>query len=512
MIKKLIRFRRLPIRSSFLLALVLVFYPILFAADGSKPNVIIIYGDDVGYGDLGVYGSKQIPTPNLDRLAKDGLLFTDAHCTSATCSPSRYAMLTGRHAFRRKIGIMSGKAKLSIPTDILTLPKVFKKAGYRTAVIGKWHLGLGEGNLDYNKKIKPGPLEVGFDYSFIIPATGDRVPCVYVENHHVLNLDPKDPIVFEKDVDGSTTYPNGIDNPEKMILYKGDKQHAKTIINGVSRIGYMSGGKAALWNDEGMADELVKRSLKFILDNKDRPFFLFFSAHDIHVPRIPHPRFRGKSQHKFRGDAMVQLDWCAGAIMKSLESHGLTRNTIVIFTSDNGPVYDDGYSDGTTVRKAGADNDQGHYAAGPFRGGKYSYYEGGTRIPTIIRWPARIKPGKSAALVTQIDFIASFSKLLGVKISKDDAPDSKETLAAFLGEDKKGNEYIIEQAGGIAIRHGSWKYIKGRASKKRKSAAQLYNVKTDIGEKNNILENNKKVAMDLANKLEHFINSGRMRD
>ena len=167
----------------------------LFAADAARPNVVLIYADDVGFGDLGCYGATSVKTPHLDRLAKRGLRFTDAHSSSATCTPSRYSMLTGEYAWRKKgTGVLPGDARMIIDPGRFTLPAMFKKAGYATGVVGKWHLGLGTGNIDWNGPIKPGPLEIGFDSAFLVPATGDRVPCVYVEDYRVVGLDPADPI------------------------------------------------------------------------------------------------------------------------------------------------------------------------------------------------------------------------------------------------------------------------------------------------------------------------------
>jgi len=243
------------------------------------------------------------------------------------------------------------------------------------------------------------------------------------------------------------------------------------VINGIGRIGYQWGGKSALWNDETMADEFVKQAKKYLGSRKkEQPFFLYFSSQDIHVPRAPHPRFKGKSALDFRGDAMVQLDWSAGEILKSLERHGLTDNTLVIFSSDNGPVYDDGYEDGTTVRTSTKEVDRGHDASGPYRGGKYQIYEGGTRVPFIVKWPGHVQPGKSSALVNQIDFIASFASLLGIELGEHQAIDSRNIMPALLGQDEHGQSFMIEEARGLALRRGAWKYIQGKG----KNGSELY--------------------------------------
>ncbi|HOA52199.1 MAG TPA: sulfatase-like hydrolase/transferase, partial [Thermogutta sp.] len=265
------------------------------AQEDSPPNIVFIYADDLGYGDIGCYGATRIPTPNLDRLAKEGLLFRDAHSPAATCTPSRFALMTGQYAFRKPgTGVLPGNADLIIEPGQLTLPLMLKRAGYITSVVGKWHLGLGRNGCDWNGTIAPGPLEIGFDYAFIIPATGDRVPCVYVENHHVVGLDPNDPIQVsygEKIGDE----PTGREHPE-LLKYRFSHGHDGTIINGISRIGFMKGGKSARWVDEDMADVITQKAVSFIESHKDQRFFLYFATHDIHVPRLPHPRFVGKSQ------------------------------------------------------------------------------------------------------------------------------------------------------------------------------------------------------------------------
>lgn len=453
------------------------------------PNVIIIYGDDVGYGDLGAYGAELIPTPCLDQLARQSLLFSDGHCSAATCTPSRFSMLTGIHGFRHNVRILAPNAPLTIKPDMLTLPQVFKRAGYQTAVIGKWHLGLGnaETPVDWNGDVKPGPLEVGFDYSFLLPSTNDRVPCVYLENHRVVNLDPNDPLFVSglkpEDFTG-TVYPDGKKDRSAMTYYQSSHGHHNSIINGIGRIGYQWGGKSALWNDETMADEFVEQAKKYLATReKGNPFFLFWSAADIHVPRTPHPRFKGKSRLSYRGDAMVQLDWCVGEILKALDENDLSNNTIVIFSSDNGPVYDDGYEDGTTVQTSMKEVDRGHDGSGPYRGGKYQVYEGGTRVPLLIRWPGTIQPGVSSALVNQIDFLASFADLLGVELADHQGIDSRNMLPAFLGKDKQGLPFMIEEARETALRQGPWKFIKANG---KKMGEQLYNLDADPGEQKNL--------------------------
>lgn len=478
------------------------------AVAAEKPNIVIIYGDDVGYADVGAYGAKLIPTPNIDRLAAEGLVFTDGHCSAATCTPSRFSMLTGIHGFRHNVRVLAPNAPLKITPDMFTLPQLFKRAGYHTAVIGKWHLGLGDGKtpIDWNGDVKPGPIEVGFDYSFLLPYTNDRVPCVYVENHRVVNLDPNDPLFVGKKPDGveSTEYPDGKEDRDAMTYYQSSHGHDNSVINGIGRIGYQWGGKSALWNDESMADEFVKQAKKYIATrSKDQPFFLYFSSQDIHVPRAPNPRFHGKSKLTYRGDAMVELDWCTGEVLNALDEHGFTESTLVIFSSDNGPVYDDGYKDGTTVLTSTEEVDRGHDGSGPYRGGKYQIYEGGTRVPLIVKWPGRVKPGKSSAVVNQIDFIASFAALLDIELQDDQAIDSRNILPALLGQTEQGLPYMIEEARGLALRRGQWKYVRGRG----KQPGQLYNLKTDIGEQNNVAAEHPDVVDEMDELLQKLIDA-----
>ena len=508
----------MKMKNALLTSICSLFIPLTCVA-AEKPNVIIIYGDDVGYGDLGCYGAKKIPTPHLDKLAEGGIRFTDGHCTAATCTPSRFAMLTGIYGFRHDVHILPPNAPMKIKPEMFTLPQMFKKAGYETAVIGKWHLGIGDGKtpVDWNGDVKPGPLEIGFDYSFLLPSTNDRVPCVYLENHRVVNLDPKDPLYVNQAPEGhtSTVYPDGKEDRSAMTYYQSSHGHNNSVINGIGRIGYMWGGKSALWDDETMADEFVKQAHKYIdARKKDQPFFLFWSAADIHVPRAPHPRFKGKSELSYRGDAMVQLDWCAGEIMKALEKNGLAENTVVIFSSDNGPVYDDGYEDGTTVQTSTKEVDRGHDGSGIYKGGKYQIFEGGTRVPFIVRWPAKIKAGQTSdALVSQVDFLASFAKLTGVELAENEGIDSRDNLKALLGEDEKGLPNTLEEARKtVALRVGHWKFIPGAAKKapKKKNAKwkppgdRLFNLKDDPGETKNVISENKEQAAKMRAMLKKF--------
>ena len=484
------------------------------AEAAGRPNIIVVYADDLGYGDLSCYGATAVTTPNIDRLAREGLRFTDGHSPSATCTPSRYAMLTGEYAWRKKgTGIAKGDASLIIEPGRTTLASILKSAGYRTGVVGKWHLGLGSGDLDWNSEIKPGPLELGFDTCFLMPATGDRVPCVYVEDHRVAGLDPNDPIrvSFGKPLTGE---PTGQQHPELLRLHP-SHGHNQTIINGVSRIGYMEGGKSARWVDEDMADVLTARAVKFIEESREQPFFLFFSLHDIHVPRLPHGRFAGQSTMGPRGDVILQADWCVGEVLARLDALKLTENTLVIFTSDNGPVVDDGYKD-RAVELLG-----GHKPAGPLRGGKYSAFEGGTRVPFIARWPVSIAPGVSDALICQVDFPATFAALTGAHLSADDAPDSFNVLPALLGQSPAGRDHLVEHANALALREGRWKLIEsGKGPRVNANTGtetgldervSLFDLESDLAETTNVAAQHLDRVEAMRRRLNEIRESGRSR-
>lgn len=453
-----------------------------------SPNIVFILADDLGYGDTGAYGGKRIPTPNIDRLGREGLRFTSGYAAAATCTPSRYALLTGEYAWRRKgTGVAPGDAAMIIEPGRTTTASILQKAGYRTGVVGKWHLGLGDGKIDWNGAIRPGPAEIGFQESFIMAATGDRVPCVFIRNGHVVGLDPADPIEvsYTKPFPGE---PTGKNNPELLRMHP-SHGHDMAIVNGISRIGYMKGGKSALWKDEDMADTFTGEAVQFIERHSQERFFLYFALHDPHVPRVPHPRFVGKSGLGPRGDAIVQADWCVGEVLSALDRLNLAGDTLVVFSSDNGPVVDDGYQD-DAVRLLGD-----HTPWGPLRGGKYSKFEAGTRVPWIVRWTGRVQPGVSDAIVCQVDLPASFAALVGQPLAEGDAPDSENVLPALLGDSRTGRECLVEQGAGLALRVGPWKYIeptKGAAYQKLTNTElgsapipQLYNLDDDLGERTN---------------------------
>ena len=466
-----------------------------------KPRAILLfYVDDLGYNDTSFTGCTEVPCPNLNRLAEEGLTFTDAHSTASVCTPSRYSMFTGQYAWRRKgTNILPGDAKLILPIkgEELTLPAMMQRAGYRTAAIGKWHLGLGRGKepINWNQPIIPGPREVGFDFSFIMAATGDRVPCVFVRDGQVENLDPADPIYVSYVPD--TDYPGeflGHDHPEMLKPWgrSADKQHDKTIVDGISRIGYMTGGKTARWKDQEIADRLTEEAIGFISRSAGHPLFIYFGTNDIHVPRDPHPRFRGKSKLGIRGDATVQMDDCLGRLRQALADNGYKpEETLIIFSSDNGPVIGDGYLDGAVEAC------RHHRPAAPYRGGKYTALEGGTRIPFIVCWPGRVTPGQSSALMSQVDLGRTLATLVGQEIPAGSMPDGENHLPALLGDTLTARSELVEQSlsSGLALRVGQYKYIS-------RPGEQLYDLSTDAEEKNNLAPQKPELTKQMRDRLQ----------
>ena len=392
-----------------------------------RPNVIFIYSDDLGIGDLSCYGATKISTPNIDKLAAQGVQFTNAYATSATSTPSRYGMLTGCYPWRKEnTGIAPGNSELIIDTTCVTLADVFHEAGYHTGAVGKWHLGLGPvGGTNFNGLIKPNTQSIGFDYEFIIPVTVDRVPCVFVENGRVAGLDPSDPITVSYDHKVGD-WPTGEENPE-LVKLKPSQGHNNTIINGIPRIGWMTGGKSALWNDEEIADVITEKAKNFICSSTDKPFFLYMGTQDVHVPRIPHPRFAGKSGLGTRGDVILQLDWTIGEIMNTLDSLGIADNGV--------------------------------------------------------------------------------------------APDSHARSQALIGKDQSDREYVVEQNlnNTLAIIQGEWKYLQPsdkpalefwtKTELGNAPEPQLYNLRKDPTEKENVASQNPEKVKELATLLDKVIAS-----
>ena len=455
----------------------------------TKPNIIIVYMDDLGYGDVSYNGAKKLKTPNMDAMAMAGMRFNNGYATSATCTPSRYALLTGVYPWREKRArILAGTAPLIIGTEQMTLPRMLKQQGYQTAIIGKWHLGLGNGNVNWNELVTPGPNQLGFDYSYILAATQDRVPSVYIEDGNVVGLDPNDPIEvnYQKNFEGE---PTGLENPE-LLTMKWHHGHNSSVVNGIPRIGFMKGGEAAKWSDIDMADHFLNGVQKYIKGHNDQPFFLYYPMQQPHVPRTPHPRFEGLSELGPRGDAIVEADWCLGELKKTLEAEGILENTLIIFSSDNGPVLNDGYYDDSDVKNGD------HNPWGPFRGGKYSLFEAGTHVPFFTYWKGKIEAGVSDATVSQLDLLSSLAQLVNSEVRTDD---SLPLLDLLMGKSDQGrDELVIEATSRTAFKKGDWVMIppyKGPAVNEKvqielgnDSSFQLYNLSQDIGQQNNLAD------------------------
>lgn len=488
---------------------ILLLLPLFFGAcktinhnESQKPNFLVILADDLGYGDVSSYGQNTLLTPEIDRLAANGIRFTDGHCTSATCTPSRYGLLTGQYPWKNeRAHILQGDAPLIIDTSRITLASMLKENGYTTAVIGKWHLGLGAGNVDWNKRVSPGPAELGFDYSFILAATQDRTPTVLLRNQKVVGLEESDPLLvsYKKNFEGE---PTGKENPEMLKMHP-SHGHNQSIHNGISRIGYQKGGKSALWVDEDLADNFTEDAIKWITENKDNPFFLFFPLHQPHVPRTPNERFVGKSGLGPRGDVILESDWSVGQLLNTLEDLDLSENTMVVFSSDNGPVLDDGYHDDAVIKVGN------HDVNGPLRGGKYSLLDAGTRVPFFVSWPGTIKPGVSNALVCQIDLMASFADIIGANITSNNT-DSQVITNALTGKSITGrNELFIEAGGKVALLKDDWYFIppyKGAAVSGNVNIEtgnspdyQLYSHSKDIGQMNNLAKDYPEIIQELQN-------------
>lgn len=474
-----------------------------------KPNVIFIYADDLGYGDLACYGAKNVETPNIDKLAQNGVKFTNGFATAATSTPSRYSLLTGEFAWRKPgTDVAAGDAGMIIGPEQFTVADVFRAAGYKTAALGKWHLGLGDktGTQDWNAPLSAHLGDLGFDYSYIMAATGDRVPCVFIENGQVANYDPEHPIEvsYKKPFKGE---PLGKDHPELLYNLKHSHGHDMAIVNGIGRIGYMKGGGKALWKDENIADSITVHTLDFIKENRDEPFFIYFATNDVHVPRFPHDRFRGKNKMGLRGDAIVQFDWCVGQIMKTLQELGLEENTLIVLSSDNGPVVDDGYAD------RAKDLLNGHKPAGALRGMKYSAFDGGTAVPVIVSWPNGVQKGAvSNALISQVDLLASMASLVDVTIPKGAAKDSQPRVNTWLGEDEEDRPWIIQQSVNhvLSVRTPQWKYIEPNNGPKmipwgpeietgNNATPQLYKIDKDVAEEKNLAKKFPEKVFELQN-------------
>lgn len=398
------------------------------------PNIVLIFTDDLGYGDVGCYGATKVKTPNIDRLAAEGRRFTDAHSASAVCTPSRYALLTGEYPFRRDLwGPVMNASALVVDPAQATMASVLRQQGYATVCFGKWHLGFGsKPSPDWNADLKPGPLELGFDHFFGIPVVNSHPPFVWVEDHRVVGLDPADPLVYGGE-------PPTQSFPEKMMRPP------------------MSGAKAAhaLYRDEEVGATLTERALAWLRAHRDEPFFLYFATPHIHHPFTPAKRFQGTSGCGRYGDFIHELDWMVGEVTRTLDELKLRENTLVILTSDNGGMLNVG---GQEAWRAG------HRMNGDLLGFKFDAWEGGHRVPFIARWPGRIPAGSvSEQLISNVDLLATFAALAGAEVEPGQARDSVNILPALTGQPDKPlrTELVISPNSPkhLALREGRWMYI-----------------------------------------------------
>lgn len=487
--------------ANFLLAMGLFFIgaPVsLFAA--VKPNVVFILADDLGYGDLSSYGATKVETPNIDRLAKEGRKFTDAHSPHSVCTPSRYSLMTGRYSWRTwaKTANVWSTDPMLIDDDQFTLPKLLREAGYQTALVGKWHLGYGRPGapgwddvkgIDYNGKIAPGPLEAGFDYYFGIPHVGQQ-PHVFIENHRVVGLQSDSPLELVMD-------DRWLHRPSYLDRHMYPPRH------------HFDGGEGAKYRQQDVALKLTEKAVDWLTQSSkegEDPFFLYFAHRNVHGPYAPHERFVGKSKIGVYGDFLLELDWSVGRILDTLDELGIADDTLVFFSSDNGGVQM-GHKPAEFV------NHNGHMTNGPLRGQKTESLEGGHRVPLLARWPGHIEAGSTSdALVALTDTMATLADLMGRDLDEDEGPDSCSFLGELLGREPKQppRRVLVHEnyRGGYGIRVDDWKLlmIQGGGgigwspfdNDRSQPNGQLYHLKEDLKEQNNLYEERPERVAEMA--------------
>lgn len=469
------------------------------AESGDRPNIIFLMADDMGYGDPGCYNKdSKIPTPNMDRLAGQGIRLTDAHTPSAVCTPTRYGVLTGRYCWRSRLksGVLWGYSPALIDTGRTTVASLLKSHGYNTGCVGKWHLGLGDQEkTDYAQPLVPGPNSYGFDYFFGIPASLDMEPYVFVENTRPLEL-PTETVAASK-------------------------------MRRVGGEGFWRGGPIApSFRHVDVLPRITEKAIAFIrrqagptdgrCPSPDKPFFLYFPLSAPHTPWLPTAEFAGKSKAGPYGDFVTQVDWTIGRVMQTLDELKLSDNTLLIVTSDNGAHW-----------KPGDIEEFGHRANRHLRGQKADIWEGGHRVPFIARWPGRIQPGTTSdETVCHTDLLATCAAIVGAELPKDAGEDSYNILPALLGEKRDGpiREATVHHSarGVFAIRRGDWKLILGRGSggfsvprviqpKPGEPTGQLYNLKDDPSESNNLFQQRPEIVKRLNSLLEEYKTKGRSR-
>ena len=465
----------------------------LFSTSGAadRPNIVIVLADDLGYGSLNSYGADEalIRTPHIDRLAKAGRRFTDANTPSSVCSPTRYGLLTGRYDWRtdQKHGVLGTTDPLHIETSRSTIASLLKSVGYRTAAIGKWHLGYGPKRADFTKPLTPGPLDLGFDYHFAVPQNHGDASGVYVRNREVVGLRSARPISVGKSPYGRNYM--GIDAPQRV--------------------------------DVNVMDELTTEAIGWLEQQRDdTPFFLYFAPVAIHFPYTPSDKTKGKSGCGLNGDWIHELDLSVGRILDTLDRMDVTGNTLVIFTSDNGGVLiTDGDRPEAVAYRAGL------RCNGTWRGRKHSIYEGGFRVPFLVRWPGRVQAGTACdETLNLVDMYATIAAAIDKPLPADEAvaEDSFNMLPAMLGDSSakplRPSMILHSPNGNFAVRQGPWKYIEGQASPALKKVSrrdevvpQLYNLEDDPGEENNLLSKHPDIAKQMTDLLNKQRSTGRSR-
>lgn len=478
----------------FALALSFLFLPWLaFAA----PNVVVILADDLGYGDVGCYGATKIKTPNIDRLAAEGTRFTNAYTPGSVCSPTRYGLLAGRCVWRNSrhhpTGVHAPGGPILFEPGRLTLAKLFQQSGYTTAAIGKWHLGFGEDEkpsyrYDWSQEeIKPGPLEVGFDSFYGMAANVGNQPRIYIENHRFVGRKPGDTV---KVIPRNEIEPW---NPD------------------------------AYYQPDRVAGDLARKAAEFIEQQKGsaKPFFLYFATNIAHNDITPAVEFAGSSACGPYGDFVQELDAHVGWVRAALEKAGLLDNTLILLTSDNGGVV----AENDRLASQWQARQSGHAICGALRGRKHSVYEGGFRVPFILRWPGQVPPGRTSdALLCLTDVLASCAALLGTTLPADAAEDSFNVLPSWRGESATSARpfVVLDSSEGIfALREGPWKLIQrtelppGTTSKRGRPDAsnqnQLYNLADDPAETKNVWQENPEIVQRLTALLDKAKHDGRTR-
>jgi arylsulfatase A-like enzyme len=422
---------------------------VLSAAEPSKPNIVLIFADDLGYGDLGCYGATKVKTPNIDRLASEGRRFTDAHSASAVCTPSRYGLLTGQYPFRAAggqglWGPAPSTSPLLIDTEMLTVADVFKSRGYDTAVFGKWHLGFGNRRNEWKEPLRPGPQDLGFDYYFGMPVVNSAPPYVYVENDRIVGSDPADPLVsVGRGGEGAT--------PITPLLPNAAQRSANAF----------SGAVAAhkLFNDYEVGTKLTEKATAWIKSREKKPFFAFFATTNVHHPFTPAKRFQGTSECGIYGDFVHELDWIVGEVRKSLEDTGVADNTLILVTSDNGGMFNHGGRHAAEL---------GHKINGELLGSKFGVWEGGHRVPFIAWWPGKIPAGTvSNQLLSSVDLMATVAAIVGRELTDAERRDSINMLPALTGNPEKPLRTALvacpSKPSHLSLRKGKWMYIPARS-------------------------------------------------